>query len=145
MYASESMADPHRNGLPVYMCSQLKKQKKTKTKKRKETRMVHTCLSKKVRRCIFNLLLHGAYSVANSRKTLKCTGCVGTTIRVGEFEAPKLVPRIEGLACVNENLEIFVSSCVTPIAHQRRAHLWMSLKGFFGRPCFSGTDWWLGQ
>jgi len=71
--------------------------------------------------------------------------CRNNNIRIKEFEAPKLVPRIEGLAYVSEHLEIFVSSCVTPIAHQRWAYLWMSLKGFFGRPCFSGTDWWLRQ
>lgn len=71
--------------------------------------------------------------------------CRNNNIRIREFEAPKLVPRIEGLAYVGEHLEIFVSSCVTPIAHQRWAHPWMSLKGFFGRLCFSETDWWLGQ
>jgi general stress protein 26 len=32
MYASEPMANPHRNGLPIYMCSQVKSKKKKEKK-----------------------------------------------------------------------------------------------------------------
>ena len=53
MYASWPMANPHRNELPIYMCSQLNKQKEGGG-------IVHTCLSKKFRSCTFSLLLQGA-------------------------------------------------------------------------------------
>jgi hypothetical protein len=137
MYASEPIANPHRNVLPIYMCSQLKKREGNQND-------AYLLVQKGSEVCL-QLIVARSIERCQFQKNIEMHRLCRNNIRIRGFEAPKLVPRIEGLAYASEHLEIFVSSCATPIAHQRRAHVWMSLKGFFGRPCFSGIDWWLRQ